>query len=121
MAGRNYSSAVVLALTFASVFSFAQHPAGKAQPAQTPQVERPAAGSHLAANPDILRQMNRALEELAARGSPSVGQSPTNSYGPLKENDKGQTALIVRQHAVGSGVIGDANGYIMPNAHVVEG
>ena len=67
--------------------------------------------------------MNSALEDLAARVSPAVVQIQTTGYGPLSDGDgeRGQTALIVRQHAVGSGVIVDANGYIMTNAHVVEG
>jgi serine protease Do len=66
--------------------------------------------------------MNSALEELAARVSPAVVQIQTTGYGPLSEGDgdRGRTALIVRQRAVGSGVIVDANGYIMTNAHVVE-
>src|ERR1700678_1653091 len=68
-----------------------------------------------------LVQLNDALEGLAARVSPAVVQILVTGYGPLREEDRAQTALIVRQHAVGSGVIVDPNGYIMTNAHVVEG
>jgi serine protease Do len=68
-----------------------------------------------------LAQLNGALESLAAKASPAVVQILVTGYGPLKEEDRSQTALIVRQHAVGSGVIVDPNGYIMTNAHVVEG
>jgi len=69
----------------------------------------------------VLAQLNAALEGLAAKVSPAVVQILVTGYGPLREEDRSQTALIVRQHAVGSGVIVDPNGYIMTNAHVVEG
>ena len=68
-----------------------------------------------------LMQINNALEGLAAKVSPAVVQILVTGYGPLHEESRTQTALIVRQHAVGSGVIVDPNGYIMTNAHVVEG
>ncbi len=71
--------------------------------------------------PDVLVQLNSALEGLAAKVSPAVVQILVTGFGPVHEQDRSQTALIVRQHAVGSGVIVDPTGYIMTNAHVVEG
>jgi serine protease Do len=71
--------------------------------------------------PGVLVQLNGALESLAAKVSPAVVQVLVTGYGAARQEDRSQAAFIVRQHAVGSGVIVDPNGYIMTNAHVVEG
>jgi len=71
--------------------------------------------------PQILQQLNSALEGLAAKVSPAVVQIQVTGYGALEESNRSETALIARQHAIGSGVIVDSEGYIMTNAHVVKG
>ena len=81
----------------------------------------PSSGVDSETAPNVLVQLNSALESLAAKVSPAVVQILVTGYGTAREQDRSQAAFIVRQHAVGSGVVVDANGYIMTNAHVVEG
>jgi serine protease Do len=71
---------------------------------------------------DALRKLNGSVNDLVKKVSPSVVQILVTGYGPLEESDKGNTnAIIGRQRAIGSGFIVDASGYIMTNAHVVNG
>jgi serine protease Do len=70
----------------------------------------------------ILRELNGALSQLANRVSPAVVQILVVGYGPVSSNEnRAAASLMARQHAVGSGVIVDPAGYIITNAHVVQG
>src|SRR5580704_14038906 len=115
----------VAALVLASTtFLFSQQPpAQKPSPAAKSSEEKtqPKPDDSASASHQTLAQFNDALESLAAKVSPAVVQILVTGYGPLHEENRTETALIVRQHAVGSGVIVDPNGYIITNAHVVEG
>ena len=69
----------------------------------------------------LLRELNSSLEQLASKVSPAVVQILVSGFGPEESHDHTDTARIVRQHAIGSGVIVDPDGYVITNAHVVEG
>jgi serine protease Do len=117
---------VVVSLSAQLPGSWAQAPSqkpGTQSPSQKVEGSNPSSRTEGKSAPALstLSQLNADLEALAARVSPAVVQILVTGFGPLKEEDRAQTALIVRQHAVGSGVIVDPTGYIMTNAHVVEG
>jgi len=71
---------------------------------------------------DELRKLNESAAALIKKVAPSVVQILVTGYGPLEEGEKGSTASVIgRQRAIGSGFVVDASGYIMTNAHVVNG
>jgi len=109
------------ALVSAMAASFVSGQAKTQKPEGQPAAPTTSSTQKIGEAPDVLVQLNSALEGLAAKVSPAVVQILVTGFGPVREQDRSETALIVRQHAVGSGVIVDPNGYIMTNAHVVEG
>ena len=76
---------------------------------------RPAAGK------DSLQQLDSSVESLVQQVSPAVVQILVTGYAAVEQSGHTNTALIGRQRTLGSGVIVDPEGYIITNAHVVEG
>ena len=71
---------------------------------------------------DDLRKLNQSVDALIKKVSPSVVQILVTGYGPLEEGDHGGTSTIIgRQQAIGSGFVVEESGYIVTNAHVVNG
>jgi serine protease Do len=77
---------------------------------QTPQKHTP-----------LLADFSAAVEELVESVRPAVVQIDVRVRAPLEGDDGGKTGFLVRRSATGSGVIVDPSGFIVTNAHVVEG
>jgi serine protease Do len=68
-----------------------------------------------------LAELSRSLQKVVAKVAPAVVQIRVAAYGPVPGGATGSSALLGTQRSTGSGVIIGADGFIVTNAHVIEG
>ncbi|MFZ0285361.1 MAG: trypsin-like peptidase domain-containing protein, partial [Terriglobales bacterium] len=120
---RHVFAAFLLSLLLAASLAAQQSQAQPAAAKQEASIDTKISKTTIAAaeTPQVLQQLNSALEALVAKVSPAVVQIQVTGFGALEGSSRNETALIAREHAIGSGVILDPDGYIVTNAHVVQG
>src|SRR5579871_3999682 len=73
------------------------------------------------ASHDPLEDLNRSLQRLVEKVAPAIVEIETVGYGRPDGDEQSDTRVVAKTENQASGVILDADGYVITNAHVVAG
>src|ERR1700689_4895838 len=88
--------------------------------AQTEKPTRSAESAKLLKS-DPLHVFSESVQQLSSTVTKSVVQVLTIGFGLTTDEQKNDTAFLEAQRGIGAGVVLSPDGYIVTNAHVVEG
>lgn len=75
----------------------------------------------LPSSPNSLEQLSASLQAVAKQVEPAVVQIFNSAYALEADSDRGLGTIVTQQRNSGSGILVTSDGFVLTNAHVVQG